>query len=461
MRPNKKEYIPLLEDYIEEKKISNLDDNVIYDPHANLPVIEPNNQNNEEKVAIFKNDESIFNNKSASSVSVPGQNISFLFYYSVFFSLTVSLIISILLKTQRYINIDSNFPRRVYLESFFLGNFSYANQSFNDENAPINAFSNVSQVLIDESIFINTNDSNQVYFRKNAYAEDGISHPLFSLYNNSFEFNQDYGRDLEIYPDVVITGKLKASSISFGPYRIEHNILTNTLTPSGSNSRLLSLTESDIIVTDFLIKDEYLIVVGTNQILVFYIDQKQIKSAFRPKLIYRKSYYEKEKIIQINASPARNIFTFLFNDNYKDETASIECINKQCKEIKYTNENNEFFSSEIFNKFGAKVELHEDKNKKCYLRFCFNDIKDCSEISIQTDDIPVGCGLAKEGVNEEGNAYVVIPEKKIVRIFEDMNDETAYTDEPLKIATRAKYQPIQMSSYILALNEGTLEVFSF
>lgn len=452
---NQKKYF--LDDYVKTKKKNLEEEEAINDFHVNhLYLNNKNTQNEEEKVAIFKNEDSFLAKKSTSNTSVPGQNISFLFYYSIFFSLAISLIITILLKTQKYIGIDSNFPRRVYLESFFLGNFSYANKSFSDELEPISAFSNISCVLIDESILVNPNNSKQIYFQNKAFAENGIDHPLFSLYNNSFDFNQDYGRDLQIHPDVIITGRLKASSISFGPFRIEHNTLTNT---KPSNSQLLSLSNSDI-VTNFLLKDEYLIVVETNTIFVFYIDHNQINSIFKPEIIYTKSYYNKEKISQIISSKD-NVFTFIFDDNNKDETASIECKNKQCEESDYIYEKNNDSFSEIFNKFGAKIELNETKNKKCQLSFCFdNDKKDCSIIPIQIHN-SVGCGSAKVSVNEDGNAYVVIPEKKIVRIFEDMNDKTAYTDEPLDIQVESKYQPIQMSSYVIALNEGILEVFSF
>ena len=456
-----KKYIPLLEDYVETKKITNLDDDVIHDAHVNSFYLEERNpQNKEEKATIFKSDDILMNQYLTSGVSVPGQNILFLLFFSVFFSLAISLTITILLKTQKFINIDTTFPRRVYLNSFHLNNFSYLNQSFNDEFGPINAISNISRISIDDSIFYNINNSDQVYFKNNVYVEEGIEHYLFSLHDNSFKFYQNYGRNLQIIPDVVITGRLKASSISFGPFRIEHNILTNILNPTASQSHLLS-SNSNNMVTDFLLKDEYLIVVETNKIFVFFIDQKQIKSTFNPKLIYKKTFYEKGKIIHIDSTPTNNIFTFAFDNKFRNEFSSIKCENKKCTESNAESKNDQF-SQEIFDKFGAKIELQETKDKKCQLNLCYDiDGKDCSEIPIQIDSNFTGCGKLKAGVDEDGNSYVVIPEKKLVRIFDNLIDEFEYRDEPLNIPFGAKYQPIQMSSCVIALNDGILEIFSF
>lgn len=458
---NNKKYISLLETYVEENKISNLENEDVRDFHANnYFIVETNIQQPEEKVDFFK-DDTILGQSLTSKEGVPGQNIAFLFYYSIFFSVALCLIIAVLLKTQKYTNIDTTFPKRVFLFSFFLGNLSYSNQTFNNEFGPINAGSNISQVYIDDAVFINSNNSKQTLFAKTAFANDEMHHPLLSIYDNTIEFNQDHGRNLQIHSDVVITGRLKATSISFGPFKIEHNILTNVLDPSiQSDSQLLSSSDINHIVTDFLFKDKYLAVSETNKILIFYLDPKQIKCSFDPILIYQKILNDQNEVCQIDSSE-KDIFNFFFDDNNNDKTISVGCKDKKCEQLILNSKNEKHLSSDIFDKFGAKIDLIEI-NEKCNLNYCF-DKDDCTKIPIRfgSNSSSINCGTSKISVNEDGNVYVVIPEKKIVRLFEDINNELLYKDEPLNISIGSKYQPIQRSSFLISLNEGILDIFSF
>ncbi|OHS96210.1 hypothetical protein TRFO_10160 [Tritrichomonas foetus] len=376
----------------------------------------------------------------------PAQNIYFLLIYSLLFAIVFGLTISILLKTQYYVDLDTNPPKRIYLDNFSLDDLHYYNHIISNFYNSISFSSAVNQFEIAQNIFLNIGNNNKSEFRMPLSIEQDVVGDFFSIEDDTFHFNQQ-SNTINLNVNLVVAGAIRANRFTFGPFVIENNVLTNYNRQNQNSYQNLLLSESG--ASNFRLSNNFLAVAENDEISIYFMNLQKN----RPEKIFQKSFNSKISNIFSN----QNRFTFITNE----ERFSIQCFNQNCEELILDGINDHLIQNEecLIDKFGAKISLRTN-NEMLYLISCFES-DECTEVQINTNSNLDDFKSMKVGINEEGNPFVVIPKKQIVRIFDDIYNQVSFYDIPINFPLNSFFQPIPQSSTVLVLHDGEFHIMKF